>query len=136
MDHADIAAMHGHGWAVGAWTILMAATILGLATERTLQLIRADFPAGTSATSPATTAAVSDSDVNVAHHDGLPLVTVPKRVVTAAKGATGTSGAMVAGVKHQSAPTKHPGRIRTGYNSAKGLLAGLALLGASDPHGH
>jgi hypothetical protein len=132
MDHADIAAMHGHGWAVGAWTILMAATILGLATERTLQLIRADFPAGTSATS----AAVSHSEVAVTGHDALPLVTVPKRVVTGAKGATGTSGAMVAGVKHQSVPTKHMGRIRSGYNSAKGLLAGLALLGASDPHGH
>jgi hypothetical protein len=136
MDHADIAAMHGHGWAVGAWTVLVAATILGLATERTLQLIRADFPASASATSPAMSIAASSSEVTAARHDELALVDVPKRVVTVAKRATRTSGVMVAGVKQQSAPAKHSGRIREGLNSAKGLLAGLALLGAVQPHGH
>ena len=132
MDHAEIAAMHGHGWAVGAWTILVAATILGLASEQTLQLIRTDF----SFDKGATRAAVSPSEVNVARHDGLPLVTVPKRAVTVAKRATGAPVAMVAGVKHRSAQVKHPGRIRRSLDSAQGLLAGLALLGASQPHGH
>jgi hypothetical protein len=127
MDHAEIAAMRGHGWAVGAWTVLVAATILGLATERTLQLINADFPFGTHPDSSTTTAASAPSALAGARHDALPLLAVPNAVTRARH-------TMVAEMKHHSAPIKQSSPVRNGLNGKKGLLAGLALLGASQPH--
>jgi hypothetical protein len=128
MYQADNAAMRGRGWAEGAWTILVMATVLGLLSGQASQMISDHFPLGASALRSDASAAVSPIGPVVARHDALPIVlTVPLAV-------TRTQRLMVARMKHQGEIAARPGRIRRGVASAQGLLAGLALMGAAQRH--
>jgi len=128
MYQADNAAIPGRGWAEGAWTILVMATVLGLLSGQASQMIADHFPLGARALGSDARAAESPIGRVVARHDALPIVlTIPLAV-------TRTQRLMVAQMKHQGKIGAHPGRIRRGITSAREMLTGLALIGASQPH--
>jgi len=130
MDHADIAVIDGRGWAVGTWTILVMAVILGLAGDQTLLFISDHFPFGSRTIASSVGAAVTPDTSAGARYGKFPLIlTIPLAV-------TRTQRMMVARLKHHREFAEHHGRIRRELKSAQGLLAGLALLGASQAHGH
>jgi hypothetical protein len=129
MYQADNAVMQGRGWAVGAWTILVMATVLGLLSGQASQMIGEHFPFGAAALGSDARAAVWPVGGGGARHEALPIIlTIPLAV-------TRTQRMMVARVKHQGEADEHAGRIRRGIRSTRGLLAGLALMGASQPQG-
>jgi hypothetical protein len=130
MDHADIAIIDGRGWAVGAWTILVMAVILGLASDQTSQLIDSYFSFGASSVVSTARVAVTPSTYAIARHGEVPIVlTIPLAV-------TRTQRMMVARLKHHRDFAHRSAGLRGELKSAQGLLAGLALLGASQMHSH
>jgi hypothetical protein len=129
MYQADNAAMQGRGWAVGAWTILVMATVLGLLSGQASQMIGDHFPFGAHALSSDARAAVWPVGAGGARHEALPIIlTIPLAV-------TRTQRMVVARVKHQGEIGAHVGPIRRALSSTQGLLAGLALMGATQPQG-
>ena len=127
MYQADDAAIRGRGWAEGAWTILVMATVLGLLSGQASQMIAEHFPLDAPAMESDTRAAAAPVAPTVARHDALPVVlTIPLAV-------TRTQRLMVARLKHHGHLGEHAGRIRRGVASAREFVAGLALIGASQP---
>ena len=130
MYQADNALGRGRGWAVGAWTILVFATVLGLLSSQASQLIGERFPFGGRVLGSNASAAESPLRLQVARHADLPIIlTVPVAL-------TRTQRTIVARMKQDGELDAHPGRVRSALGSARGLLAGLALIGAAQPQGH
>ena len=108
--------------------VLVMATALGLLSGQASQMISDHFPFGAHALQSDARAAETPIGPMIARHDALPIIlTIPLAV-------TRTQLLMVARMKHQGGIGEHPGRIRRGLASAQGLLAGLALIGASRSH--
>jgi hypothetical protein len=130
MNHADNLVLTAHGWAVGAWTILVMAAVLGLATNQTLQLISAHFQSGERSIASATSITPSAAKPVGARYDTPPIIlTVPFAV-------TRTQQMMVARAKHRADFAHRVDRFRSGLKAAPGLIAGLALLGVSQSPSH
>jgi hypothetical protein len=130
MNHADNPVLHGHGWAVGAWTILVMAAVLGLASNQTLQLISTHFQFGEGSIASATSVMPSAATPAGARHDTPPIIlTVPFAI-------TRMQQMMVARVKHRTDFAHRIDQFRSGLKAAPGLIAGLALLGASQSPNH
>jgi len=125
MNHVDNPIPHGRGWAVAAWTILVMAAVLGVASDQTSQLISTHFQFGERSIATATKEIATVAKHAVARYDTLPIVlTVPFAV-------TRTQQMMLARVKHRAEFAHRVNQFRSGMKSAPGLLAGLALMGAS-----
>ncbi len=124
MNHADTPVSHGHGLVVASWTIVMMALVLGLASDQTSQLLRAHFQFGESAIVTAAVA-VESAAQPVARYHTLPMIlTIPFAV-------TRTQQMMVARLKQRDEITHRVAQLHTSLKAAPGLLAGLALIGAS-----
>ena len=127
MNHVDNPISRGQGWAVAAGTILVMAAILGIASDQTSQWIGYHFQFGERSIAAATAEVASVATHAVAHYDTPPIVlTVPFAV-------TRTQQMMVARVKHRAEFAHRIDRVRTSLKAAPGLLAGLALMGATSP---
>lgn len=125
MNHADYPVASGSGWAVAAWTILVMAAVLGLASDQTSQLIRTHFRFGEHAIITAAKAVESAAKPAIARNDALPLIlTVPIAI-------TRTQQMVVARVKHRAEFARRVGQVRSAVKAAPGLLTSLALIGAS-----
>jgi len=130
MNHADNPVSRSRGWAVAASTILLMAAVLGLASNQTSQLITSHFQFEERSIASDAKAMASAAKSAVARHDALPLVlTVPFAV-------TRTQLMMAARVKHRVEYARRVGQFRSGLRFAPGLLAGLALIGASHSPNH
>ena len=125
MNHASYAFLRGHGWA-GAWMAMVAVAVLAVVAIQTSPLIgtypqsseRSITPAETSLNHPA-----------VAQYHGIPMVlTVPFAV-------TRTQQVMVARLKHRAQFTEGFGTLRAHLKAAPGLIAGLAIIQASQSSG-
>jgi hypothetical protein len=124
MYHAENPVLPGHGWASAAWSILVIAAVLGLASNQTSELISTHLQFGERSIASATWEMATAAKHAVVGHDALPIIlTVPFAV-------TRTQRMMVARVKHRAEFARH-GDLRSGLKAAPGLLAGLALIGAS-----
>ena len=130
MNHADNLVLQGHDWAVAAWTILAMAAFLGLASSQTSQLIGNNLQFGERSIASATSEMAIAARHAVGRHDALPIIlTVPFAV-------TRTQRMMVARVKHRTEFARRVGQFPSGLKTAPGLLAGLALVGASHSPSH
>lgn len=129
MNHADTPMSHGHGLVVASWTILMMAVVLGLASDQTSQLLRAHFQFGERAIVTAAVAVESAAQPVPKDHTLPMILTVPFAV-------TRTQQMMVARLKQRDAITHRMGQLHTSLKAAPGLLAGLALIGASQSSNH
>ena len=130
MNHADNPVMRGRGWAVGAWTILVMAAVMGIASNQTSQLITTHFQFGERGITSAAKAVESAAKPAVARYDTPPIIlTIPFAI-------TRTQQIMVARLKHRAEFARRVGQFRSGLRSAPGLLAGLALMGATQSSSH
>ncbi len=130
MSHADNLAVPGHGWAVGAWTILIAAAVLGISSNQTSQWFSVqsefhDHSVASAANEMATVARLA-----VARHDTFPIIlTIPFAV-------TRTQRMSVARVKHRAEFPQPADLSGSRLKKAPGFLAGLALIEASHASNH
>jgi hypothetical protein len=105
------------------------AAVLGLASDQTSQLISTHFQFGERAIVTAAVA-VESAAQPVARYHTLPMIlTVPFAL-------TRTQQMMVARLKQRDEITHRVGQLRSGLKAAPGLLAGLALIGASQSSHH
>jgi len=130
MNHADDPVSEGRGWAVATWTILVMAAVLGLASSQSSRLIKSHFQLGERSIASVAKAMASAAKPAVARHDALPLIlTVPFAV-------TRTQQILAARLKYRAEFGLRVGQFRSRLRSAPGLLAGLALIGASQSPSH
>jgi hypothetical protein len=130
MDHGNNPISRGRGWAVAAGTILVMAAVLGIASDQTSQFIGSHFRFGERSIASASQEVASVAKHAVAGYDTLPIIlTVPFAV-------TRTQQMMVARVKHRAAFAHRVDQFRSGLKAAPGLLAGLALMGATSSSNH
>jgi hypothetical protein len=121
MEHAENPVLHGHDWAIAAWTIIAFAAVLGISSNLTAQFLSAH---GTSAL-PATVIAHA-----VKPQDTFPIIlTVPFAVAR-------TQREMVAHAQHHAEFANRLQRLKSDLKAAPGLVAGLALMGASQSSSH
>jgi hypothetical protein len=124
MNHAEPVS-RGQGWAVAAWTILVMAAVLGVASDQTSQLITSHFQFGKPSIEFAPKPVASVAKHAVTPYDTLPIIlTIPFAV-------TRTQRMMVARAKHRAEFAHRLGQARSDLKAAPGLLAGLALMGVS-----
>jgi len=130
MNHADNPVSNQRGWAVAAWTILVMAAVLGLASDQTSQLISTHFRFGERTIASAATVVESAALPAGVRYGNAPIIlTVPFAVRK-------TQQMLVARVKHRGEFASHVSQLRGGIKAAPGLLAGLALIGASQSSNH
>ena len=125
MNHADSPFLHGHDWAVAAWSILLIAIVLGLASIQTSQWLTSDSQfRDNSITTPAQEMATM-AKLAMPHHDTFPAVlTIPFAVARAQR-------MMVARMKHRTDVSHRDEAPQSEGKSRPQLLTGLAILGAS-----
>jgi len=103
------------------------ATVLGILSGRASQKISDHFPFDERAIAADASAAELPAEAAVTRRHAFPIIlTVPLAV-------TRTQRMMVARMKHRGEDTS---RIRRTVSSARGVLAGLALIGASERQGN
>jgi hypothetical protein len=130
MNHADSPVLHGHDWAVAAWTILVMAMVLGIVSNQMSRFFTADeqfreHSIGSAAKEMATVARLA-----VPHHETFPAVmTIPFAV-------TRTQRMMVARAKHRDEVARHDAGLSAVAKTGPRLLTGLAILGASQSSSH
>jgi len=124
MDHAYNPVSRGRVMAVAAWTILVTAAVLGIVSEQTSQLISRHFQFGERAIITAAVA-VESAARPLPKHQVFPMVlTIPFAV-------TRTQQIMVARLKQREELANRVESARGRLKGAPGLLAGLALISAS-----
>jgi hypothetical protein len=107
----------------------MMAVVLGLASDQTSQLLRTHFQFGERAILTAAVAVESAAQPVPRYHTLPMILTVPFAV-------TRTQQMIVARLKQRDEITHRVGQIRSNLKAAPGLLAGLALIGASQSSHH
>jgi hypothetical protein len=127
MNHADFPVSRERGLAVGAWTILVMAAILGLASNQTSQLLATHFQFGERAVTSAAIVVETAAEPMLSKHQTFPMIlTVPFAFTRAQQ--------MVARVKQRDEFAHRTNQVRSGFKGTPALLAGLALIGASSPN--
>jgi hypothetical protein len=130
MGHADSPMLHGRDWAVAAWTIVMMAIVLGMASNQTSLLSTTDSQFGAPSTTSAAQEVATAARLAIPHHDTFPAVlTIPFAV-------TRTQRMMVARAKHRAETIRRDEEPRGAAKPGPRLLTGLALLGASESSSH
>ncbi len=130
MYHAENLVLRGHDWAVAAWSILLVATVLGIASNQPSQLFSPDARLRADSITSAAKEMATVARLAVAPHDTFPAVlTVPFAV-------TRTQRMMVAGVKHGAEDARRTEQDRSGMKAVSGFLTGLTLLGAAPSSSH
>jgi len=128
MNHADSSVLHGHDWAVAAWTILLMAMVLGIASNQTSPWLTADSQFREHSISSTAREVETVARLALPHHDTFPaILTIPIAV-------TRTQRMMVARVKHLDEAARRNDQIRGDHKTGPRLLTGLALLGAQSSH--
>lgn len=128
MNHASYAVLRGHSWG-GGWMAMVAMGTLAIVAMQTSQLIGTNLRSDEASAASAESSQPLSSDPAVARYDALPMVlTIPFAV-------THTQQVMVARLKHRSDFAKRIARFRGGLKDAPRLIAGLALIGASQSPG-
>ena len=123
MDHVDSSA-RGRGLALTACTILIIATVLGLASDETSRLLGKHFQLGERAIASAAVV-VETAAPSTLRAQNLPMIlTIPFAV-------THTQQVMVARLKQRAEFAQRISQVRYRAKAAPGLLASLALIGAS-----
>jgi hypothetical protein len=130
MNHADSPVLHGHDWAVAAWTVLVMAMVLGIVSNQTARWFSADAQFREHSISSAAREMTTVARLAVPHHETFPAVlTIPFAV-------TRTQRMTVARVKHRDEAGRHEAALSTVAKTGPRLLTGLALLGASQSSSH
>jgi hypothetical protein len=130
MNHADSQVLHGHDWAVAAWTILMLAMVLGIASNQTSRWFSADVQFREHSITSAAREMATVARLAVPHHETFPAVmTIPFAV-------TRTQRMMVARVKHRDETGRHDVALGAVAKTTPRLLTGLAILGVSQSSSH
>jgi hypothetical protein len=126
MTHTENLVFRGHDWAVAAWSIMFVAIVLGLVSSQTSQL----FGAYSQLVEGAPTSPPSQVRTVAERYDAPPMMlTIPFAV-------TRTQRMTVATVKHRAEFANRVHQFRSTLKNAPGLLAGLAVIGASQSPGH
>jgi hypothetical protein len=124
MNHAESPFLHGHDWAVAAWTITVMAIVLGLASNQTSQWFTADSQFREHSLTSTAHEMATVARLAIPHHDTFPAVlTIPFAV-------TRTQRMMVARVKHRTEAARRDEELRNDQKPGPRLLTGLALLGS------
>ena len=127
MNHADFPVPRERVLAVGAWTILVMAAVLGLASDRTSQLIASHFQFNEGALTSAAIVMETAAEPMLSKHQTLPMfLTVPFAFTRAQQ--------MVARLKQHDEVAHRTSPVRSRLEARPALLAGLALIGASLPN--
>ena len=96
MDNADGSVLHGHDWAVAAWSILLMAIVLGIISNQTSQLFNPDAQFREHRMTSAGREVATVARLAIPHHETFPgVLTIPFAV-------TRTQRMMVARVKHRT----------------------------------
>jgi hypothetical protein len=128
MNHGDIPS-RGRGLALAACTFLIMATVLGLTSDETYRLLGRHFPVGQRAIASAAVVVESATPV-IGRAQTFPMfLTIPFAV-------TRTQQIMVARLKQRAQFAQRVSQVRSRINTAPGLLASLALIGASQTGRH
>lgn len=129
MNHANNPVSRGRALAVTVWTIMVAAVVLGIVSDQTSQLISRHFQFGERAI-VTVEVAVESATKPLPKHQVLPMIlTVPFAV-------TRTQQMMVARMKQREVIAGRVENVRGRLKGAPGLLAGLALISASQSSNH
>jgi hypothetical protein len=130
MDHAHSSVLHGHDWAVAAWTIVILAIVLGMISNQILLLATADSRFGAAPMTSAAREVTTVARLAIPHHDTFPgVLTIPFAV-------TRVQRMMVARVKHRTEDVARDQQLQGEAKPGPRLLTGLALLGASQSSSH
>ncbi len=130
MNHADSPVLHGHDWAVAAWTILVMAMVLGIVSNQTSRFFTADAQFREHSMSSAAREMATVARLTIPHHETFPAVlTIPFAI-------TRTQRMMVTRVKHRDEAGRHDAGLNAVAKTGPRLLTGLAILGASQSSNH
>jgi hypothetical protein len=123
MNHGDNPS-RGRGLALAACSFLIMATILGLASDETSQLFGRHFQLGQRAIASAAVVVETATPASLRSQNFPMMLTIPFAV-------TRTQQIMVARLKQRAQFAQRISRARGRVKTAPGLIAGLALIGAS-----
>lgn len=123
MNHEDNPS-RGRGLALAACTILIVATVLGLASDETSRLLGKHFQLGERAIASAAVVVETAAPSTLRAQNFPMMLTIPFAV-------TRTQQVMVARLKQRTELAQRISQVRTRVRTAPGLLAGLALIGAT-----
>ena len=130
MNHAESPFLHGHDWAVAAWTTTVMAMVLGLASNQTSQWFSPDSQFREHSITSAAQEMATVAKLAMPHHETFPVVmTIPFAV-------TRTQRMIVARVKHRTEAVRREEQLRSEQKPGPRLLTGLAILGASQSSVH
>jgi hypothetical protein len=130
MYNADGSVLHGHDWAVAAWSILLMAIVLGIISNQASQLFNPDAQFREHRMTSAGREVATVARLAIPHHETFPgVLTIPFAI-------TRTQRMMVARVKHRTDTASRDDQARNEPKAGSRLLTGLAILGASQSSSH
>jgi len=123
MNHVDNPS-RGRGLALAACSILIMATVLGLTSDETSRLLGKHFPFGERAIASAAVLVESATPATLRAQNLPMILTIPFAV-------THTQQVMVARLKQRAQLAQRVTQVRSRIKTAPGVLASLALIGAT-----